>query len=152
MKYIFLGIAMFIATFSSINAQQSEWLQLFNGKDLWGWKANENPSSFKVENGLLVCSGARGHLFYTAGEPYKNFELIAEIKTAPNANSGIFFHSTIYEKGWLVKGYEVQVNNTYAGVGNFRETKKTGSLYAIRNVYYPVANDNEWFTMRVKVI
>jgi hypothetical protein len=152
MKHYIIGIAMFFATFSSIKAQQSDWLQLFNGKDLSGWKANENPLSFKVENGLLVCSGARGHLFYTAGEPYKNFELIAEIKTAPNANSGIFFHSTINEKGWLVKGYEVQVNNTYAGVGNYRETKKTGSLYAIRNVYYPVANDNEWFTMRVKVI
>ena len=152
MKNYALVFVFCFALILSIKAQQNEWLQLLNGNNLSGWKANENSSSFKVENGVFICSGARGHLFYTAGEPYKNFELIAEIKTAPNANSGIFFHSDSHEKGWLEKGYEVQVNNTYAGVGNYRETKKTGSLYAIRNVYYPVANDNEWFTMRIKVI
>ena len=41
------------------------WISLFNGKSLNGWKANENPESFKVEEGAIVAQGNRSHLFYT---------------------------------------------------------------------------------------
>lgn len=152
MKTHLLSLVIFMASFISCYGNQNEWIELFNGKNLNGWKAYENPGSFHVENSLLVCSGPSGHLFYECDKPYKNFELIAEIKTEPFANSGIFFHTSPQEKGVLTKGYEVQVNNTYSGRNNYRETKKTGSLYAVRNVYYPVANDNEWFRMRIKVV
>jgi len=152
MKLLFFGLFFFISTCCASFAVGNDWDELFNGKNLTGWKANENPGSFRVEKGLLVCSGERGHLFYESNKPFKNFELIAEIKTSPFANSGIFFHASPQEKGWLNKGYEVQVNNTYFGVGDYRETKKTGSLYAVRNVYYPVAGDNEWFKMKIIVI
>jgi hypothetical protein len=152
MKLFLLSLVLIIASIQYSHAQQNKWVELFNGKDLTGWRANENPASFSVENGLLKCSGARGHLFYEAGKPFKNFELIAEIKTAPQANSGIFFHTAPQKEGWLSKGYEVQVDNTYFGVRNYRETKKTGSLYGVRNVYYSTANDGEWFKMRIRVM
>ncbi|MDA3865775.1 MAG: DUF1080 domain-containing protein, partial [Salinivirgaceae bacterium] len=115
MKFLFYSLSIFMASIFSVHAGESNWVELFNGKNLKGWKANENPGGFRVENGLLVCSGERGHLFYEGNKPFKNFELIAEIKTAPFANSGIFFHASPQEKGWLNKGYEVQVNNTYYG-------------------------------------
>ncbi|MEP7110394.1 MAG: family 16 glycoside hydrolase [Ferruginibacter sp.] len=152
MKIFLLESAIFLASIFICQAQQNNWVELFNGKDLSGWKANENPGSFRVEKGAIVCSGSRGHLFYMGDKPFRNFELVAELKTAPMANSGIYFHSAFQESGWPDKGYEVQVNNTYFGVGNYRETKKTGSLYGVRNVYYPVANDGEWFKMRIKVV
>lgn len=136
----------------SCGQQQDGWKDLFNGKDLSGWNAKENPGSFRVEEGMLVCSGPRGHLYYEAGESFHNFELIAEVKTQPSANSGIYFHTAEQEDGWPSKGYEVQINNSHTGEGNYRETKKTGSLYAIRNVYYPMAADGEWFTMRIRVL
>jgi len=53
---------------------------LFNEKDLSGWQANENPKSFRVEGGLLVCTGERSHLFYETGEPFRNFEMIEEMQ------------------------------------------------------------------------
>jgi hypothetical protein len=151
MRILFFGLAILMGSLFSCNTGQSDWVELFNGKDLSGWKANENPGSFRVEDGLLVCSGARGHLFYETDNPYKNFEMVAEIKTLPLANSGIYFHTAFQETGWPESGYEVQVNNTHIGVNNYRETKKTGSLYAVRNVYYPMVNDGEWFKMRIKV-
>lgn len=151
-KYTFLLAVVVAAALSSCQSGTDEWMELFNGKDLTGWKASENPESFSVEDGLLVCSGGPSHLFYETSEPFRNFELLAEVKTAPMANSGIFFHTAFQEEGWLKKGYEVQVNNTCAAVDNHRETRKTGSLYGIRNVYYPLVNDQEWFTLRIRVV
>ena len=152
MKIKLLSCFMIILSVAACKNNNTEWTELFNGKDLNGWKASENPASFKVENGVLVCSGPRAHLFYEASEPFRNFELVAEIKTTPQANSGIYFHTNFQDNDWPSAGYEVQVNNTHKGIGDYHETKKTGSLYAVRNVYYQMAGDNEWFTMRVKVI
>jgi hypothetical protein len=153
MRITFSALSILLASLLlSCDSGEISWIELFNGKDLSGWKAGENPGSFRVEDGLLICSGERGHLFFDTDKPFKNFELEAEIKTLPLANSGIYFHTSYQETGWPDKGYEVQVNNTHIGIGNYRETKKTGSLYAVRNVYYQMVNDEEWFKMRIKVI
>ena len=83
---------------------------------------------------------------------FKNFEFETEVKTLEHSNSGIFIHTQYQGEGWPAAGYEIQINNTYRGTGNYIERKKTGSIYSIRNIYYPLVNDNEWFKMRVKVI
>jgi hypothetical protein len=65
------------------------WTSLFDGKSLNGWKANENPESFKVEEGAIVAQGNRSHLFYTGDDkPFINFEFKAEVMTLPGSNSG----------------------------------------------------------------
>jgi hypothetical protein len=140
---------------TSCQNKSSEWIELFNGKDLSGWTAIENPGSFNVEDGLLVADGPRSHLFYTGGfnnGVFHNFELKAQVKTAPHSNSGIIFHTQKQDRGYLLRGYEVQINNSYEGDGDFRELKKTGSLYGIRNVYYPTVKDDEWFELSFKVV
>lgn len=144
-------IILLCCALSACRGGKNEWIDLFNGKDLNGWKAGENSESFKVEKGLLICSGPRSHLFYQK-DKYKNFELEAEIMTDPGANSGIFFHTEFKENEWPGKGYEIQINNTNGGAGNHREREKTGSLYGIRNVYYQYLNDNEWFNLRIRVV
>ncbi len=139
-----------LAAASAVRAAD-EWVPLFDGKSLNGWKPNENPGSWKVENGTLVAGGPRSHLYYTARE-FRNFELKADVMTTRGANSGIYFHSAMVEKGWPTqKGFEVQVNNTHVGEGTYRERKKTGSLYGVRNVYKAMARDNEWFEMHIAV-
>ncbi|WP_423128308.1 DUF1080 domain-containing protein [Gaoshiqia sp. Z1-71] len=158
MKKIILlihALSLLLAMFSCKNNNTGKWVDLFNGKDLSGWVAMEHPASFTVENGAIVCSGPRAHLYYTGklqNGIFRNFELKTLVMTAPGANSGIFFHSKEQEHGWPLKGYEVQVNNSHEGSGDYKELKKTGSLYGIRNVYYQTASDNEWFEMHLKVI
>jgi len=69
---------------------------LFNGKDLTGWKVNENRDSVQVKDGAIVVRGERAHAFYSGPvyrHCFKNFELRALVKTRPNANSGIYFHT-----------------------------------------------------------
>ena len=99
--------------------------------------------------GQIQVHGQRSHLFYTGAAhnaDFKNFEFSADVMTRPGANSGIYFHTAFQPTGFPAAGFEVQVANTYKG-----DNKKTGSLYAVRNVYKQLVNDNEWFTMNILV-
>lgn len=133
---------------------QTPWRPLFDGRSLTGWKVSEHPDSIRVEDGLIVCDGPRAHAFYTGeveGADFRNFELRAEVRTEPGANSGIFFHTAWQESGFPEQGYEAQINNSYVAAGKYVEYKKTGSLYCVRNQHKSIVGDGEWFTMLVTV-
>lgn len=137
---------------SAANAQ--EWTDLFDGRTLAGWKAAENPASFKVQDGQIVCDGPRAHLFYVGNNgsaDFKNFEFSVDVLTRDGANSGVYFHTAFQEKDWPAKGFEMQVINQRNGEGGYLENKLTGSLYGIRNVYKALAKDGEWFNLRLLV-
>lgn len=152
-KNSFLLLAAIIVILSACKPQPKtgEWVTIFDGETLNGWKkTTDSPESLTVENGAIKCSGPRAHLFYEGD--FKNFEFEAEIKTMEHSNSGIFIHTNYQKEGWPQQGYEIQVNNSYRGSEKNPERRKTASIYNIRNVYFPVANDNEWFKMRIKVV
>lgn len=143
---------LLLGSAGSLPAQ--EWISLFDGKSLEGWKASDNPATFKVESGAIVAQGPRAHLFYVGpanNARFKNFEFSAEINAGPGANSGIYFHTAFQPTNWPGAGFEVQVNNSATLHGNYLEMKKTGSLYGIRNVYKQLIPDNTWFTMTISV-
>lgn len=124
-----------------------EFKSLFDGKSMNGWKINENEKSWTIEDGAIVCQGERSHLFYVGDEkPFKNFHLKAEVKTAPNSNAGIYFHTKFQETGWPKYGFEVQVNNSYD-----KDPRRTSSLYAVKDVKEPAAKDNVWYTQEIIV-
>jgi hypothetical protein len=123
---------------------------LFNGHSLEGWKAGGHAHSFRVEDGNIVAAGPRGYLFFTNAS-FKNFDLKAEVLTRPGASSGIHFHTKFQSQGPLKTGFKVQINNAYAGEGDERDRRKTGSLYGIRNTYKAFVKDDEWFQLRVEV-
>ena len=149
----------------------AEWQTLFNGRDLIGWQANNNPESFTVKDGILriQAPGTQcAHLFYI-GEPkavatqemaktgrlppvepekFKNFELEAVVRAEPNSNGGIFIHTdmSVRDKALhLAKGYEVQLNSSA------KEKRKTGSLYAVVDLNTSPVDETKWFTINVKV-
>ena len=97
---------------SSAEEGKDGFVPLFNGKTLDGWKlAEENPQSWKVIDGQLVCEGPRCHLFYDGKlAPFKNFHFIAEVKTTPGSNAGIYFHTKYQATNWPKYGFECQVN------------------------------------------
>jgi hypothetical protein len=134
---------------STEGAKAGGWTPLFNGIDLTGWKASERPETFSVKDGLIVANGDRAHLFYVGeveGHVFKDFDLLVEVQTEPNSNSGVYFHTEWQETDWPFKGYEVQVNSTHG------DERKTGGLYGIADVLKtsPVG-DNEWYTQEVSV-
>ncbi|MBX3422902.1 MAG: DUF1080 domain-containing protein [Pirellulaceae bacterium] len=133
------------------SAQEDGWIEMFDGKSLAGWKANENQQSWSVKDGALVCQGPRSHLFYVAEEkPFKNFHFKAEVKTTPGSNSGIYFHTRFLEQGWPKYGYECQVNITQS------DPKKTSGLYGVKDVFSKDLkavgiSDDQWYTQEIIV-
>jgi hypothetical protein len=122
-------------------------ISLFDGKSLAGWKlAEENPESWKVEDGALVCQGPRCHLFYSGEHaPFKNFHFKAEVMTTPGSNAGIYFHTRYQPTDWPKYGFECQVNVSHG------DPKKTSSLYGVVNVDDPGVEDNQWYTQEIIV-
>jgi hypothetical protein len=153
-RSVLASLAAAPAWFSGCGSKDPGWTALFDGNSLAGWQAGENSATFGVEDGCIVANGPRAHLFYAGpvrGADFKNFELQTEVLTHPGANSGLYFHTAFQETGWPAQGFEVQINNTHVGEGNYRERKKTGSLYGVRNVYKAFARDDEWFQLSVEV-
>jgi len=129
-------------------------MNLFDGRSLNGWTPAESKTTWKVAGGLLVSGGPRSHLFYTGpvlNSDFRNFELEVEAKAAHGTNSGVYFHTQYENTAWPQRGFEVQICNTCTGEAGYVERKKTGSLYAVRNVYKQLVNDDEWFTMNIRV-
>ena len=147
---VVLNVA-FLSTTS--HADDTGWLELLNGKDLSGWEANVHPESFSVENGVLKAHGKNGmsHLFYVGDTgsdvTFKDFELVAVVRSERDSNSGIFFHTSreLRSGKYLHKGYEVQLNSSK------KEKQKTGSLYKVVQVKESPVDEKEWFTVRVRV-
>ena len=138
---------------ANIGAMASEnddgWISLFNGKNLDGWKAVENPSSISVRDGMIVGDGPRAHLFYigpVANRDFKNFIFRADVKTVTGTNSGVFFHTKYEESSSPSQGYEAQINNSMP-----REKVKTGSLYQVKELFETGVKDNQWFAMEITV-
>ena len=120
------------------------WINLFNGKDLTGWKLSDTQQSkVHVEDGKIVMCGPHSHLF--TDWQFKDFEFEAEVMTKPRANSGIYFHTHYQSHGFPNTGYESQVDCTH------RDTVRTGSLYNVVRLYETPAKDNEWWTQSISV-
>lgn len=147
MQGIFLTLLLaVVASFST--KQEGEWISIFDGKSLDGWKASENPSTFSIEDGKIKVAGPRAHLFYQGpveNHNFDDFEFKAQVMTKPGANSGMYIHTEYQEDGWPSKGYEIQVNNSHT------DWRRTGSLYAIDDVREVYVKDNEWYTEHIIV-
>jgi len=133
---------------TTVQAEDTEWISLFNGQDLMGWHINENYDSIYVEDGCIVTHGPVAHVFYVGPEghaEFKNFHFKAQVKTAEKSNSGIYFHTKFLLNGFPDRGYECQVNNTHG------DPKKTGGLYNVQDNYEIPAKDGEWFDYEIMV-
>jgi serine/threonine-protein kinase len=81
---------------------------LFNGKDLTGWKTHpDNDGQWRVQNGLLTCTGKRGILFSERAD-YRDFTLRVELRIRARSDSGLFLRVPFAGAG--TGGYEVMID------------------------------------------
>ncbi|MBY0523659.1 MAG: DUF1080 domain-containing protein [Gemmataceae bacterium] len=132
---------------------EKDWVVLFNGKDLTGWKTHpDDKAEWKVEEGAIVGRGKAGHLFSEKGD-YENFHFKIEAKINDKGNSGQYFRAKFGKA--FPAGYEAQVNATHG------DPIKTGSLYPAFNpqltpeekakllIKEAPHKPDEWFTQEV---
>ncbi|MBC8352273.1 MAG: DUF1080 domain-containing protein [Planctomycetes bacterium] len=90
----------------------AQFVDLFNGRDLSGWvDVNTSPENWRVEDGLLVCTGLPIGVM-RSDKQYENFVLHIEWRhMKPGGNSGVFVWSegSVPEGRRLPKGMEVQM-------------------------------------------
>lgn len=129
-------------------------IQLFNGKDLTGWKTNpKDKAKWEVVDGCIVGTGPVGHL-YSEKDDYTNFIYRVEAMISDKGNSGQMFRCE-FGSGFP-KGYEAQINATHG------DKIRTGSLYPDTRVtkwseeekkkmlvFDMLHKPDEWFTQEV---
>ena len=125
--------------------------QLFNGKDLTGWK-HVGPGSMSVENGLLRGHGGMG-LLYWAGGPFSDctFHIVYKMRDE-NDNSGVFIRIPVEPREeWMPVhyGYEVQIDN-HPERSKEDDYHITGALYSLtKPLAKPGKPGPEWNTMDI---
>ncbi len=118
-----MGLSLAITCTS--NAQEAK--EIFNGKDLTGWKGNLDLWS--VEDGCItgITTAEKPLKFNTfliwEGGKVADFELEFDYKIGAAGNSGVQYRSKVIdEKDFIVGGYQADIDATmqYAGI-NYEE-------------------------------
>jgi hypothetical protein len=150
-RLLFCAVVVLQAGWASA-ADDGEWIQLFDGRDLTGWTpkivghpAGENfADTFRVEDGVLKVSydgydgkfaDRFGHLFFK--EPFSNYILRLEYRLVgeqmpdgpdwARANSGVMIHGQTPESMGLDQYFPVSIEvQLLAGQGV--EKRTTGNL------------------------
>jgi hypothetical protein len=115
-------------------------VDLFNGKDMSGWKGQVpgKPLGWTVKDGVLTNTPAANNLI--GDQSFWNFELHVEYRVGPKSNSGIGLRSR----------YEIQILEDY---GRPTSTHTNGALYSrippSENASKPAG---EWQTFDIRLI
>lgn len=91
----------------------SQWLSLFNGDDLSGWRQINGFATFTAEDGTIVGTTVDNspNSFLCTQRNFGDFELEFEVKLDHNLNSGVQVrsHSLSSYRNGRVFGYQVEV-------------------------------------------
>jgi len=116
--------------------EESGWTELFNGKDLTGWKQVNGQATYKVEDGAIVGTTVTEspNSFLAADKMYGDYILEFEVMLNDDLNSGVQFRS-ISDPAVMdgrVHGYQFELDPS--------DRKWTGGIYdeARRGWLYPL--------------
>ncbi|HTU35898.1 MAG TPA: DUF1080 domain-containing protein [Candidatus Acidoferrum sp.] len=123
------------------------WTQLWNGKNLDGWK-HVGPGRFVIEDGMLKSEGGMGLLWYTRRK-FGNCVIRVVYKTTKKTdNSGVFIRiPEPATEPWMPvnKGYEVQIDDSDD------DYHVTGVLYSLTKAAARPGKTGEWNTMDIAI-
>lgn len=124
---------------------------LFNGKDLTGWKIH-GTEKWYVDKGELVCESGpdKQYGYLSTDQQYKNFDLTLQFKQEANGNSGVFFRSSI--EGVKISGWQVEVAPLNNHTGGIYESYGRGWLIQPKPEDEKWLKQGAWNTLRIKVL
>lgn len=140
--------------FRNLQVTELGYRALFNGADLNGWEGagQEAAACWKVDAGLLVCTGQKGP-WLRSQQQFGDFDLRLEYKIRPGGNSGVYVR--VPEDGnhhGPGSGVEIQILDDASE--RYRELKPyqyTGSVYAIAPATQHVGRPPEtWNSLEIE--
>jgi hypothetical protein len=139
--FILLGL---VSAPGSARAQEKDFVPLFNGKDLTGWKLHPDAQgNWRVENGILIGTGPKFSHLFTEKSDWKDIHVRVETRVSTPGNSGVHIRAPFIAQIGSI-GYEAQIDNAGAW--------KTGTLFIrggspIVLVKEQHVKPNDWFVM-----
>ena len=141
-----------LAMVGSAQSQSDNWKQLFDGKDLTGWK-HVGPGSMSVEDGLIQTHGGMGLLYWAGGKLGDCVIRVVYKMKDQNDNSGVFIRIPIEPReAWMPVhyGYEVQIDNRPEDSQEDPDYHVTGTLYSVsKALARPGKPGPEWNAMEI---
>ncbi|MDR2475573.1 MAG: DUF1080 domain-containing protein [Bacteroidales bacterium] len=149
-KHIIWGLSLALSL--PLNAQNTSWTSLFNGKNLKGWKKICGKADFDVKEGIITGKAKTGtpNTFLITENEYGDFILEFDFKAEEGVNSGVQFRSKVQEN--LVTGYQYEIDPAAQNSGTVYDENGRGWLYSLNNnqlakkAYKPA----EWNTARIE--
>jgi hypothetical protein len=126
---------------------KSGWTQLWNGKNLDGWK-HVGPGKFVIEGGLLKSEGGMGLLWYTRRKFGDCVIRVVYKTTKKSDNSGVFIRiPDAPTEAWMPvnKGYEVQIDDSED------DYHVSGVLYSLTKAMARPGKTGDWNTMDIAI-
>lgn len=140
-----------------------EWIYLFDGKNLDGWRAYNGeslPDNWVLEDGTLKSLGQGGDLggdIVYGDREFEDFELVLEWKISEGGNSGVFYHVVEGEQydAPYENAPEYQMIDDIGFPEELEEWQQVGADYGM---YTPdpdkkkkiIKKAGEWNTTRIK--
>lgn len=130
-------VLLFAGLIFSYNLQaQTNWKNLFNGKDFSGWEVKNGTAEYTIEGDAIVGTSKTGtpNTFLCTKKNYSDFILEVEVYVTAGLNSGIQFRSNSFEdyKGGRVHGYQSELDTSpRAWTGGIYDEGRRGWLYPL---------------------
>mgnify|MGYP002654808699 FL=1 len=162
MKFKVLSLLAFALVIHSAQAQNGNWKNLFNGKDLSGWKSVAGKATFEVKDGVIEGTAVHGtgNTFLVTEDMYSDFILEVDLKINHiSSNSGIMargqYDPAARNGQGLVFGYQIEADPTpRAWSGGVYDEARRGWFYTLD--LNPAAKSafkmGEWNTYRIEAI
>jgi hypothetical protein len=135
-KYLICIMLVFSLTAVQAQKNKNGWVDLFNGKDLTGWKQLNGKAKYEVKDGAIVGTSVMDtpNSFLTTEKDYGDFILECEVKVDNKLNSGIQIRSLSkpeHQNG-RVHGYQVEIDPAdRAWSGGLYDEARRGWLYTL---------------------
>jgi hypothetical protein len=116
--------------------RQSDWQELFNGRDFSGFEQLGGQAQYIVEDGVMVgiSTADTPNSFMCTTEEYSDFVLEFEVKVDTLLNSGVQIRSHNRESrgSVIVYGYQIEIDPTDRGwSGGIYDESRRGWLYPV---------------------
>lgn len=138
---------------------REQWVSLFNGRDLKGWKQLNGKAKYEVKDGAIVGTTVSDepNSFLATEKNYTDFILELEFMVDPSMNSGIQFRSESradYMNG-RVHGYQMEIDpSKRAWSGGIYDEARRLWLYSLEyNEQGKTAfKNNQWNHYRIECL
>lgn len=158
-RFFYLPFALLILVTSCSPKKTGGWQELFNGKDLSGWKQVNGKALYEVKNNEIIGTTVMEspNSFLATDQFFGDFILELDFKTDSLSNSGIQLRS-IADPAVMdgrMHGYQIEIDpSARAFTGGIYDEARRGWLYPLTlNPKASAAyNKNDWNHFRIQAI